>query len=255
MTAYISIENLSIDFLKYHDGQPSLKSDIVSFIKRKKPKNTLTKFRAISNIDLEIKQGDRLGILGKNGAGKSTLLKAIAGIYAPSTGTIRRKGNLVPLLELGTGFEPSSSVRQNIYLNGAILNIPREKIITLEPEILQFAELEEFKDQPLSNLSSGMRSRLSFSISSFLNPEILLLDEVFAAGDKAFVRKAKSRILKMIECSQIVIFTSHQEKQILEICNKAIVLNKGTIVFKGTAAESIKFYNENLIRKSEKGHA
>lgn len=247
MTAYISIENLSIDFLKYHAGRPSLKSDIIAFIKRKKTNNAKTKFRAISNINLEIKQGDRLAILGKNGAGKSTLLKAIAGIYAPTTGLIRRKGNLVPLLELGTGFEQDSSVRENIYLNGAILNIPKEKVTTLETEILRFAELEEFKDQPLINLSSGMRSRLSFSIASYLNPEILLLDEIFAAGDKAFVQKAQARMLKMIEFSQIVIFTSHKEKQILEICNKAIVLNKGSIVFKGTPKDSIRFYNENLI--------
>ncbi len=247
MSAFIQVENLSIEFVKYLGGEPSLKADMISILKGCGQKNRKIKFRAISGINLDLANGDRLGIIGRNGAGKSTLMKAVAGIYAPATGTVRLKGKLVPLLELGTGFDQFSSVRQNIYLNGAILNIPKEKIAELEPMILNFSELEEFKDQPLSGLSSGMRSRLSFSIASFLEPDILLLDEVFAAGDKSFVKKARLRMLEIIETSKIVMFSSHQESLILNVCNKAIVLEKGEIIFSGDPGSAINYYNNNIV--------
>ncbi len=249
MSAFIYAEDLSIEFVKYIGGEPSLKADIISFFKGRRNKDRKVKFQAVSGINLDLTNGDRVGIIGRNGAGKSTLMKAIAGIYAPATGLIRLKGRLVPLLELGSGFDEYSTVRQNISLNGAILNICKGKIAELEPLILDFSELGGFADQPLTSLSSGMRSRLSFSIASFLDPEILLLDEVFAAGDKSFVQKAKVRMLELIESSKIVMFSSHQEKQILEVCNKAIVLEKGSIVFSGTPSDAIRFYDEEIVSR------
>jgi ABC-type polysaccharide/polyol phosphate transport system ATPase subunit len=250
MPAFVRVENLSIDFLKYAGGEPSLKADIISILQRRKQKDRRIKFRAVSDVNFYLESGDRLGVVGRNGAGKTTLMKAIAGIYAPAAGSIQLKGKLIPLLELGTGFDPLSSVRQNIYLNGAILNVPKQRIIELEPKILGFAELEDFADQPLTGLSYGMRSRLSFSIASFLDPEILLLDEVFAVGDKSFVKKAKSRMLELIEASKIVVFSSHQENQILEVCNKVVVMDKGRILFSGGPEFALEFYNEKIIKSN-----
>ena len=248
MTAFIKTKNLCVDFIRYDGGEPSLKEDIINLLSGKRISNRKTKFRALNNINLDISDGDRVAVIGKNGAGKSTLMKVIAGIYQPVEGEVRLKGSMVPLLELGTGFDQFSSVTNNIFLNGVLLNLPQKEIEELVPEILSFSELEEFRDQPLKNLSSGMRSRLSFSIASYLNPDILLLDEVFAVGDAGFVQKARKRIHEMIRISKIVLFSSHQEKHILEVCDKAVVLSKGDMVFEGNAEEALHYYKTEIIK-------
>lgn len=189
----ISVQDLSIRF-RQHVGSPSIRETVDRFINRKRVASQ--GFLAVKNMSLEVKDGDRVAVVGHNGAGKSTMLKCLAGIYPPSEGMVRVNGILIPLLELGAGFSMSLSARDNIYLNGAILGLDRKKIQEIEGEILEFAELKDFSDQPMITLSLGMRSRLGFSVASFLDPEILLLDEVFATGDIAFVQKAKAGCLK-----------------------------------------------------------
>ena len=246
MTASVIISDLSIEFTKYTSGIPSLKEDFINYLTKKNYQRK-DKLEAISDLDLSVVDGQRLGVIGRNGAGKSTLMKAIAGIYAPSKGEISVTGTLLPLLELGAGFDPFMQVKQNIYLNGAILGMSHDDVAEIEKEILEFAELTEFSNQPLRSLSSGMRSRLSFSIATYISPDILLLDEVFAAGDAAFVKKAKAKMLELIESSKIMLFTSHRQSQIMEVCDSAIVLHKGKLVYAGDTADAYKYYNNEVL--------
>ncbi|MDQ6990712.1 MAG: ATP-binding cassette domain-containing protein [Mariprofundaceae bacterium] len=239
----ISVQNLSIRF-RHQIGAPSLRETVHRFINRKQAASQ--DFIAVKNISLEVKDGERVAIVGHNGAGKSTMLKCLAGIYPPSTGMVRIHGVLIPLLELGAGFSMSLSARDNIYLNGAILGLDRKKIQEIEEEILEFAELKDFSNQPMITLSLGMRSRLGFSVASFLSPEILLLDEVFATGDIVFVQKAKARMLEMIDDCRILMMVSHQEEILREVCNRIIVMHHGEIVMDGSVDEGLKFYHELL---------
>ena len=246
MLPYIKARNLSMQFRSYVNRDPSLRETFFRFLHSKKPACHTTD--ALKNVDLDIRESDRVGVIGKNGAGKSTLMRCVAGIYPPSTGTLEIAGEVLPLLELGTGLDPTRSVRENVFLSGAILGISKADIDEMRPDILAFAELSEFEDERLENLSSGMRSRLSFSVASAVSPDILLLDEVFAAGDASFVKKAKARMLRMIDGCHILLMVSHQEKIIREVCNKAIVFHQGQIVYSGGVDDAFKYYNEEIIR-------
>ncbi len=240
----ITVQDLSITFRRYAGLAPSFRETVDRwFTKKEKASHD---FLAVNRVNFEVGQGERVAVVGHNGAGKSTLLKCIAGVYPPSKGMVQVEGMLIPLLELGAGFSMAMSVRENIYLNGAILGLSREKISELEEGILAFAELKEFSDSPMINLSSGMRSRLGFSIASFLKPEILLLDEVFATGDIAFVKKATEKMEEMIDSCQIVLMVSHQEAIIRDVCNRMIVMHHGKVVMDGSVDECYKFYHELL---------
>lgn len=240
--AGILVQNLNVVF-KHHAGPPSLRKTFSSLMNKKAASMG---FLAVKNLSLEIKDGDRVAVVGHNGAGKSTLLKCLAGIYPPSTGKIQINGVLIPLLELGAGFSMSLSARENIYLNGAILGLKKSQVAEIEDEILEFAELQDFADQPMITLSLGMRSRLGFSVASFLEPEILLLDEVFATGDIAFIEKAKARMLEMIDNCRIVMMVSHQEPILREVCNRIIVMHHGEMVMDGDVDAGLKYYHELL---------
>lgn len=239
----ISIEGLNIAF-KRHANAPSIRKLVGQMIRR--DTTASNDFLAVQNVNLSIKDGDRVAIVGHNGAGKSTLLKCLAGIYPPSHGEVKIKGVLIPLLELGAGFSMSLSARENIYLNGAILGLSKQQIQEIEDEILAFAELQNFADQPMITLSLGMRSRLGFSVASFLEPEILLLDEVFATGDIAFIQKAKARMIEMIDNCRIVMMVSHQEEILREVCNRMVVMHHGKVVMDGSVDEGLKFYHHLL---------
>ncbi|WP_038246573.1 ABC transporter ATP-binding protein [Ghiorsea bivora] len=238
----INVDNLSVTFMRHAGLASSFRETLNRILRREQvgPKS----FLALDHVNFSASEGERVAIVGHNGAGKSTLLKCIAGIYPPTEGMIEVNGMMIPLLELGAGFSMAMSVRENIYLNGAILGLPKEKVQELEGDILAFSELGNFSDQPMISLSSGMRSRLGFSVASFLNPEILLLDEVFATGDVAFVKKAKAKMEEMIDNCKIVLMVSHQESIIRDVCNRMVVMDHGKIVKDTSIDEGYEFYHK-----------
>lgn len=201
-------------------------------------------FWALQDISFTLEEGERLGVLGLNGAGKSTLLKAIAGVFKPTSGSVKRYGKVVPLLELGAGFEKQYTGRENIYLYGSVLGYSREYIEKKFDKIVEFSELGRFIDVPIENYSSGMRSRLGFSIATATDPDILILDEVLSVGDVKFRRKSMKKIMGMMEEGTTVIFVSHSLQQVRKICNKAMILEKGKMVAFGDIDEITAQYEQ-----------
>ena len=203
-------------------------------------------FWAVDGINLELEKGDFLGIVGNNGAGKSTLLKAIAGIMQPTKGYIHVGGNIAALLELGTGFDGEMTVRENTFLRGALMGYTREFMRETYSDIIEFAELAEFQDRLFRTLSSGMRSRLAFSIACLVNPDILILDEVLSVGDGGFKKKSEERMKKIIEGGAITLFVSHGLEQMRGLCNKALWLERGKQVAFGASNEILDAYEKRL---------
>lgn len=184
-------------------------------------------FMAVEDVSFELREGDMLGIIGSNGAGKSTLLKALTGVMEPRSGHIERNGNVSALLELASGFDGDLTVKENAYLRGAMLGYTREFMDRTYDQIVDFAELREFEDRPFKQLSTGMQSRLAFSIASLVQPEILILDEVLSVGDGAFQEKSAQKMQEIIAGGAATILVSHSLAQIRELCNKVLWLNKG----------------------------
>ncbi len=184
-------------------------------------------FMAVENVSFELNEGDMLGIIGANGAGKSTLLKAVTGVMEPKSGHIERNGSISALLELGSGFDGDLTVKENAYLRGAMLGYTREFMDETYGQIVDFAELREFEDRPFKQLSTGMQSRLAFSIASLVQPEILILDEVLSVGDGAFQEKSAKKMREIIDGGAATILVSHSLGQIRELCNKVLWLHKG----------------------------
>lgn len=243
---YVIVRDASLRFRLYRNPSPGLKETVVQRMSRKNH-NTVTEFDALKNINLELRPGDRLGILGLNGAGKSTLLKMIVGIYPAQSGEILVRGKITPLIELGTGFDHELSGRENIYLNGALMGRSYKQMRALEKAIIEFSELGEMIDLPIKYYSTGMHGRLAFSIGAICDPEILLMDEIFAAGDAQFVQKCLDRLHEMMNQSQILVLVSHESKHIIELCNRAIVLFKGQIVKEGNPQEAVDYYMDNIV--------
>lgn len=199
-------------------------------------------FWALKDVSFEIKQGDRVGIIGRNGAGKSTLLKILSRITEPTTGRISIKGRVASLLEVGTGFHPELTGRENIYLNGAILGMGREEIKRKFDEIVAFAEVEKFLDTPVKRYSSGMYVRLAFAVAAHLEPEILIVDEVLAVGDAAFQKKCLGKMEDVSREGRTVIFVSHQMAAINNLCSSCILLSAGNVLFQGNTDKGIQNY-------------
>ena len=208
-------------------------------------------FTALKNVNLEIKKGEILGIIGRNGAGKSTLLKLIAGITQPTSGSVNVKGRIVPLLELGGGFNPEYTGRENIYFYCSLQGMRKDEIDAIYDDILEFAEIDDFIDIPIKKYSSGMKARLSFSVSVNIDPEILIVDEVLAVGDELFKRKCYARMEELFEKGKTVIFVSHSVGSIEKICNRAILLHHGELLFDSTPAKVIPFYRRMLSNDSD----
>lgn len=208
-------------------------------------------FWADRNVTFELEKGDMLGIIGTNGAGKSTLLKAISGIMEPTKGHIVRNGQVVALLELASGFDGDLTVKENAYLRGAMLGYTREFMDGAYESIVNFAELKEFEDRPFKQLSSGMKSRLAFSIASFVQPEILILDEVLSVGDGAFKAKSEKKMREIIKGGATTILVSHSLSQVRAMCNKILWLDKGRqIAFTDDVEGACDCYEEYLKDKS-----
>ena len=217
------------------------------FIKKLKgEKLRFNEFWALKDVSFELKKGERLGILGLNGAGKSTLLKVIAGVYKPTKGSVQRYGHMAPMIELGAGFDPNYTGRENIFLYGSVLGFSKEFLMSKYDEILEISELGEFIDFPIKNYSSGMKARLGFSIATVVEPEILILDEVLSVGDAKFRKKCEKKMKKMFDHGVTVLFVSHSLAQVKRLCNKAIILEHGQLIAKGDIDDVVEIYEKKI---------
>lgn len=203
-------------------------------------------FMAVKNVSFELFEGDLLGIIGSNGAGKSTLLKAVTGVMVPTSGSIKTDGRISALLELASGFDGDLTVKENAYLRGAMLGYTRKFMNEAYDQIIEFAELKDFEDRPFKQLSSGMQSRLAFSIASLVQPEILILDEVLSVGDGAFQEKSSKKMMEIIKSGAVTILVSHSVKQIEALCNKVLWLNHGEAVAFGETQGICELYTAFL---------
>lgn len=235
----ISVQNVSMAFNLNKEKVDNLKEYIIKAIKRDLE---YKKFYALHNISFEVKKGEHLAILGFNGAGKSTLLKTIVGVYKPTEGSVETQGVVAPLLELGAGFDPNYTGKENIFLYGAILGYSREYLKSKYDEIVEFSELGHFIDVPLKNYSSGMKARLGFSIATAVEPDVLILDEVLSVGDAKFRAKSLRKVQSLFDKGVTVIFVSHSIEQVQAICDKAILLNHGEIIASGDVDDVTAVY-------------
>ncbi len=241
----ISLKNVSIRYFTGDFKEIGLKE----FLLRKITGNyKIREFWADKNITFSINRGDMLGIIGTNGAGKSTLLKAIAGIMIPTEGTVTANGKIAALLELASGFDDDLTVRENTYLRGAMLGYTKQFMNETYEEIIRFAGLEEHQDRAFKHLSSGMKSRLAFSIASLVNPDILILDEVLAVGDGAFREKSEAKMKSIIDGGATTILVSHSIHQVRAMCNKVLWLDHGTQVAFGDDVDGICDAYENFLK-------
>jgi ABC-2 type transport system ATP-binding protein len=244
----LKVDHVSMKFNLMEKKVDNFKEYVIKLLKNEL---RYQEFLALKDISFTVNQGERLGILGLNGAGKSTLLKIIAGVLKASEGNLSIKGKIVPLLELGAGFDRQYTGAENIYLYGAVLGYPKEFIKEKFDEIVEFSELGEFIHVPVKNYSSGMKARLGFSIATIMDPEILILDEVLSVGDAKFRKKSEGRILSMFDQGITVLFVSHSIEQVRRICNRAIILDKGKLVADGPVAEICDLYEEKYIGKEK----
>lgn len=236
MKEILKVKNVSIKYITGDFKSIGLKEYVV---RRLKGNYTVKEFWADHNITFNLEEGDMLGIIGTNGAGKSTLLKAVSGIMRPSEGTIVRHGTIAALLELGSGFDGDLTVKENAYLRGAMLGYTRKFMDETYEQIIDFAELKEFEDRPFKQLSSGMKSRLAFSIASLVRPDILILDEVLSVGDGAFRKKSEAKMKEIINSGATTILVSHSLNQVRSMCSKILWLHKGRQITFGSDVQKI----------------
>lgn len=255
MSAKVELNDVSIKFRKYSAHGSGLKETIMGFLSgrhwKQKGHPTTQSFMGLDGINLHIKEGDRLGIVGKNGAGKSTLLKIITRVYRPTSGEVMVDGRIAALIEVGAGFNPELSGRDNIFLNGAILGIPKKELAQKVDSIVDFAELRDFIDMPVKYYSTGMALRLAFTIATEITPNILILDELYAGGDASFIERANVRLRSFVDKSQILITVAHNTEYIVQFCNKVIVLDHGRIIATGAPREMCDKYQRFCLGESE----
>ncbi len=223
----INVDKISMKFNLGIEKGFSLKQWFVDVGKHKKKEKN--EFWALKNVDFKVKKGEVVGFIGANGAGKSTMLKVIAGVMKPTKGKIEAYGNICPMIELGAGFDPQLTARENIYLNGAVMGYSKELIDSKFDEIVEFSELKDFLDVPVQNFSSGMTARLAFSIATIVDPEILIVDEILSVGDMAFQSKSESKMLSMINGGTTVLFVSHSIEQIKKLCDRVVWIEHGVV--------------------------
>lgn len=235
----IRANDISMRYLMTYDRIQSIKEYVVQLLRRK---IKYEEFWALKNVSFEVERGEVVGIIGHNGAGKSTLLKVISGILKPTGGSLEVHGNVVPMLELGSGFDHDLTGRENIFLNGSILGYSEKYLKEKYEQIVEFSELGKFIDVPIRNYSSGMLMRLAFSIATVVQPEILIVDEILAVGDAAFQEKSKARMLELMSGGTTVLFVSHSLEQIREMCDRVIWLEHGQIKAIGATKEICDAY-------------
>lgn len=238
----IEVSDVTMQFRLNNDRILSLKEFVTTALRGKLQYNNFT---ALEHVSFTVKKGETLGLIGRNGAGKSTLLKVISGILKPTEGSVTCHGNIVPMLELGSGFDMDLTGRENIFLNGAILGYSEEFLKSKYQEIVDFSELGQFIEVPIRNYSSGMLARLAFSVASVVNPEILIVDEILSVGDAGFQEKSRKRMLELMGGGTTVLFVSHSLDQIREMCNRAVWLEHGRIKMSGKTEEVASAYEQN----------
>jgi len=236
----IKAEHITVSYRMAHDKIQSIKEYLVALLKHKLKYED---FLALNDVSFEIQKGEVIGIIGNNGAGKSTLLKVISGILTPTKGKVTLQGNVVPMLELGSGFDYDLTGRENIFLNGAILGYSERFLKEKYDDIVAFSELGEFINHPVRNYSSGMVMRLAFSIASMVNPDILIVDEILAVGDAAFQEKSYARMTEMMSHGTTVLLVSHNIDQIRRLCDRVIWLDHGNVVAIGDTNELCDRYS------------
>lgn len=235
----IEVNDVSVKFHMANDRMNTLKEFVIAAISGRLK---YQEFHALSHVSFTLERGDVLGIIGHNGAGKSTLLKVISGIMKPAGGSVQVHGNVVPMLELGSGFDYDLSGRENVFLNGAILGYSERFLQEKYREILEFSGLEDFIEVPLRNYSSGMVMRLAFSIAAVVQPEILIVDEILSVGDADFQEKSRRRMMELMGGGTTVLFVSHSISQIEGMCNKVLWLEHGQVTAMGQAADICRRY-------------
>ena len=242
----IKIENVGMKFNLGIEKDNSLKMTFIRlFDKRKRIKKS--DFWALKNVTFEVEKGDVVGLIGSNGAGRSTLLKVVSGVMKPTEGKVEVDGVISPMIELGAGFDGDLTARENIYLNGAILGYSKEFLDSKFDEIVEFSELKEFLDVPVKNFSSGMVAKLAFSISTIVDPEILIVDEILSVGDIKFQEKSKNKMMSMINGGTTVLYVSHSLDSIRELCNKVVWLEHGKVVMAGETNKVCDAYYEKQL--------
>ena len=241
----LEVKNVSIRYMTGDFKDIGLKEYLM---RRAKNNYRVREFWADRDITFSLEKGDMLGIIGTNGAGKSTLLKAVSGIMEPTKGYVKRQGTIAALLELASGFDGDLTVRENTYLRGAMLGYTRKFMDETYRQIIEFAELADFQDRPFKQLSSGMKSRLAFSIASLVQPDILILDEVLSVGDGAFRKKSEAKMREIIQGGATTILVSHSVQQVRELCNKVLWLEKGEQVAFGETGILCDLYQRFLDR-------
>lgn len=235
----IEVNHVTMKFRMNNDRILSLKEFVTTALRAKLKYN---EFTALNDVTFEVKKGETLGLIGHNGAGKSTLLKIISGILKPTSGSVVSQGGIVPMLELGSGFDFDLTGRENIYLNGAILGFGEQYLKDMYDEIVAFSELGQFIEMPIRNYSSGMLARLAFSVAALVKPKILIVDEILSVGDADFQAKSHARMMELMGGGTTVLFVSHNLDQIREMCSRVIWLEQGTVKMAGTAQEVCDAY-------------
>ena len=242
----IKIENVGMKFNLGIEKDNSLKMTFIKlFDKRKRIKKS--DFWALKNVTFDVAKGDVVGLIGSNGAGKSTLLKVVSGVMKPTEGKVEVDGVISPMIELGAGFDGDLTARENIYLNGAILGYSKEFLDSKFDEIVEFSELKDFLDVPVKNFSSGMVAKLAFSISTIVDTEILIVDEILSVGDIKFQEKSKNKMMSMINGGTTVLYVSHTLDSIRELCNKVVWLEQGKVVMAGETNKVCDAYYEKQL--------
>ncbi len=241
----VDLQNVTVRFNKASEKIDNLKEYFVKLVRHEL---MFQEFLALQDITLQIKPGEAWGFVGTNGAGKSTLLKVISKILKPYKGTVEVNGTIASLIELGAGIDPKLTARENIFLNGTILGYSKEFIESKFDDIVEFSELDDFLDSPVKNFSSGMKTRLSFSIATVMEPDILIVDEILAVGDALFRKKCMERMNKMLSHGTTLLLVSHNISDIEKMCQKAMWINRGKMIMSGDAKDVCSQYQENIAK-------
>lgn len=235
----IEVNDVTMRFRMNSDRIMSLKEFVTTALRGKLE---YQEFTALDHVSFQVERGETLGLIGRNGAGKSTMLKVISGILKPTAGSVACRGNVVPMLELGSGFDMDLTGRENIFLNGAILGYSEAFLLEKYDEIVDFSELGSFIETPIRNYSSGMLARLAFSIATVVKPEILIVDEILSVGDVAFQEKSRKRMMELMGGGTTVLFVSHNIEQIREMCQRVVWLEQGKVKMQGESNEVCSTY-------------
>lgn len=238
----ISVKNVTMKFNLGIEATSFKETFIALFDKRRRVSKEKNELLALNNVSFEVSKGEVVGLIGSNGAGKSTLLKVVSGVMKPTKGKVKVEGVISPMIELGAGFDPELTARENIYLNGSILGYSKKFLDEKFEQIVDFSEIRDFLDVPVKNFSSGMTAKLAFSIATIVDPEILIVDEILSVGDIKFQEKSKKKMMEMINGGTTVLYVSHSLESIKDLCTKVIWLDHGKIVKIGEPKEVCKEY-------------